>query len=327
VIVAAAEEPRFAAQGYGLDRALRPAVVEREAPVVEEADERVALVVRVLERGADVAALLAERMEVPGAAKSVSVAIDRVAVPLEEIEIVGDFGKDRPTRVWHMAHAAALTLHDANGHALHTIRYACMPEGDLHEMDGALQADLMHVLSLRPKLDVVLLGDGASEVRRRLDGVVDGVADAAWDLVDFWHAVEKLSEAARAIAGGKDSDQRIRQWKGGCWRSTMPRCAFTPSWCRTPARKPSTRLRPPRELRGPLRSGWDPHPPDPSERSSSLPRSMSAQLGGWFPGRDLSRIAASMSRECTASKNSLAFTAFKLARARSRPSGAAGRDY
>ena len=167
-----------------------------------------------LERRAEIDGQLVERMSVPDGSHSVSVAIDRVAVPMEEIEIVGDFEKDRPTRVWHMAHAAALTLHDANGRALHTIRYACMPEGDLHEMDGALQADLMHVLSLRPKLNVVLLGDGASEVRARLDGVVDGVADAAWDLVDFWHAVEKLGEAARAITDGNDAEQRIRRWRG-----------------------------------------------------------------------------------------------------------------
>jgi hypothetical protein len=41
---------------------------------------------------------------------------------------------------------------------------------------------LIHVLSLRPRLQVVTLGDGAGEVRRRLDGIVDGVADRGLDL-------------------------------------------------------------------------------------------------------------------------------------------------
>ncbi len=167
-----------------------------------------------LDRRAEIDGELAERMPMPEGIKSVSVAIDRVAVPMEEIEIGGDKERDRPTRVWHMAHAAALTLHDRRGRALHTVRYACMPDGKIDEMDAALQADLIHVLSLRPRLQVVTLGDGAGEVRRRLDGIVDGVADSAWDVVDYWHAVEKLGAAVRSFSHGPAADELLRRWKG-----------------------------------------------------------------------------------------------------------------
>ena len=66
--------------------------------------------------------------------------MDRVAVPMEEIEIDGGIdggidGKDRPTRVWHMAHVGTVTLHDGNGWAISTIRYARMPGGDIDELD------------------------------------------------------------------------------------------------------------------------------------------------------------------------------------------------
>lgn len=77
-----------------------------------------------LERGAEIDAELAERMPMLEGVKSVSVAIDRVAVPMEEIEIGSDNERDHPTRVWHMAHAAAFTLRDGRGRALHTVRYA-----------------------------------------------------------------------------------------------------------------------------------------------------------------------------------------------------------
>lgn len=154
-------------------------------------------------------------MEVPEEARSVSVALDRVAVPMEEIEIDGGKdGKDRPMRVWHMAHVGTITLHDGDGWALSTIRYACMPDGDLDELDGALQADLVDLLTRRRRLRVVTLGDGAAEIRSRLDGIVDGISKSAWDLVDYWHVAEKLAGAAKAFANGNELEQIVARWKG-----------------------------------------------------------------------------------------------------------------
>lgn len=168
-----------------------------------------------IERRAEIDGELTEAMDMPEGTTSVSVALDRAAVPMEEIEIDGAGpGKDRPTRVWHMAHAGTLTLHDSEGHALSTIRYACMPGGSLDELDGALQADLVHVLTRCPRLTVVTLGDGAGEIRGRLDAIVEGVADRAWDLLDYWHVVEKLAAAARLYTKGRALDDLLHRWKG-----------------------------------------------------------------------------------------------------------------
>src|SRR5262249_8315392 len=52
VVIAAAEEPGLPAEGDGLDGALGPIVREHQAAVVEEARERLPLIVRVLERAA-----------------------------------------------------------------------------------------------------------------------------------------------------------------------------------------------------------------------------------------------------------------------------------
>ncbi len=185
-------------------------------PYSRSSFERVGLEVGELyvERRLDIEGELVEELVVPSEATSVSVAVDRASVPMEEI-VIDEEAKEHVTREWHMAHAGTLTLHDENGRALQTVRYACMPEGDVDGMMQSLQGDLLHVLSQRPDLAVVKLGDGAEEVRRRLDEITEGVADDATDLLDFWHAVEKFSEAARAFASETAAKVLVSLWK--CW--------------------------------------------------------------------------------------------------------------
>lgn len=155
---------------------------------------------------------LVESLVVPREAESVSIALDRVALPMHEI-VIDDKAEEQVTRAWHMAHVGALTLHDAEGKAIHTVRYSCMPEGDIEGIVESLHGDLIHVLGQRRKLSVVKLADGAAEMRRRLDEIADGIADNAVDLVDFWHAAEKLGKAARAFAGEDAAKRILSQWK------------------------------------------------------------------------------------------------------------------
>lgn len=166
-----------------------------------------------VERRLEIEDELAEDLKVPREAKSVSVALDRVALPMEEI-VIDDKAEEKVTRVWHMAHVGALTLHDGEGKALHTVRYACMPEGDIEGIVESLHADLAHVLAQRPKLTVVKLADGAAEMRCRLDKITDGIADDAVDLLDFWHGAEKLGKAARAFAKENEATRTVSRWKG-----------------------------------------------------------------------------------------------------------------
>ena len=165
-----------------------------------------------LERRLEIEDELAELVVVPDDAKSVSVGLDRVAVPMQEI-VIDAQGDEVVTRSWHMAYVAALTLHDAKGEALHSLRYACMPEGDIEGIVDSLRADLVHVLEQKAELTVVKLADGAAEMRRRLDEIVEGVADDAVDIVDFWHVTDKLGTAARAFAGSSVASGMISRWK------------------------------------------------------------------------------------------------------------------
>ena len=91
-----------------------------------------------------VEAALVEALEVPQGTHSVSVSLDRVAVPMEEPKTrpVGRPRQDAPQRpvdvVFRMAYAACLTFHDAQGEALGAVRYGRMPEGDVEGLCARL---------------------------------------------------------------------------------------------------------------------------------------------------------------------------------------------
>jgi hypothetical protein len=66
-------------------------------------------------------------------------------------------------RNFRMAYAATVTLHDAEGESIHTIRYGRMPKGDVRGLCRGLARDVTAMRAQRPELKVAYLTDGASE--------------------------------------------------------------------------------------------------------------------------------------------------------------------
>lgn len=104
---------------------------------------------------ANIEEALVEGYEIPAEARSVSVALDRVSVPMEE-EMPEEERAAQPgetqRQVWRnfrMAYCATLTLHDHTGEALHTLRYGRMPQG---EMEGLCSGVAENVCTLLRKL-------------------------------------------------------------------------------------------------------------------------------------------------------------------------------
>ncbi len=145
---------------------------------------------------------LVENMVLPQAASAVSVAVDRVSLPMaEKRDLTAEDEKrgiKKPITVaFRMAFSAVLTLYDPTGKPLGCIRYAHVPTDGAAQMTDALRQDLLILLRRRPDLDIVSLADGAPEMQSILERVTAGL-DVKAAMVDFWHLLEKLAAAATA---------------------------------------------------------------------------------------------------------------------------------
>src|SRR5438128_2367681 len=152
----------------------------------------------------DIEDALIDAYEIPEEARSISVSLDRVSVPMEEPRPrpVGRPKKNAPkkpvARNFRMAYCGTVTLHDENGEALHTIRYGCMPQGDIVGLRDRLAADAATLRSKQPTLKLELLCDGAPEMWNLLkEGFTEAkFEDDVHQLVDLNHLKEKLTPAA-----------------------------------------------------------------------------------------------------------------------------------
>lgn len=168
----------------------------------------------------DIEDVLIDAVEVPQQAGSISVSLDRVSVPMEEPRPrpTGrprkDAAKKPVERNFRMAYCGTVTLHDENGVGRYTIRYGCMPDGDVIGLRDRLVADAATLRSKRPDLKLQLLCDGAPEMWNLLEeGFIPKFGDNLHRLVDLHHLMEKLGAAARVIDDSKAAGERLRRWK------------------------------------------------------------------------------------------------------------------
>lgn len=209
-------------------------VVERTLPYSRSSFERVghAVGAAMREKRVEIEEALIAEMEIPAAACSVSVALDRTALRMEEPgkRPVGRPRRDAPKRVvvlaWRMAWTATVTLHDEHGDALETIRYGRMPYEDGESLAEAIASDALVLKKRRPDLAVVTLGDGGADVQGLLERHVDDESFGCrvYRLIDFWHVVEKLAAAASLIAPSEAANKELlAEWRRRlCLRRDAP---------------------------------------------------------------------------------------------------------
>jgi len=168
----------------------------------------------------DIEDALIDAVEVPEEACLVSVSLDRVSVPMEEPRPrpTGRPKKGAPKRPvernFRMAYCGTVTLHDQNGVGGYTIRYGCMPEGDVLGLRDRMVADVATLRSKRPDLKIELLCDGAPEMWNLLEeGFRPKFGDELHRLVDFYHLTEKLNAAAQVLGDSAAASERLGGWK------------------------------------------------------------------------------------------------------------------
>lgn len=162
--------------------------------------------------------LVVER--VPAEVRSVSVAMDRVSVPMEEPRNrpAGRPRKNAPKRpidrVYRMAWCGTATLHDGEGRAVRTVRLGDMPDANPDALAERLLEQVRAWLREDPTLKLVRLADGAPQLwdvlRRHFNEETLGTT-AIHEHIDVWHVLEHLAVAAAAISD--DADGTLKRWR------------------------------------------------------------------------------------------------------------------
>lgn len=197
--------------------------IERTLPYSRSSFEHLGHVVgaAMRERRVEIEDVLIAELKIPRRVVSASVALDRTTVPMEEPrpKPAGRPKKGAPKRpievVYRMGWCGTLTLHDAEGTAVDTIRYGRMPQHDGEDLAEALASDALALARRCPRLKIVTLGDGASDVQALLVKHVDAESFGRqiYRLIDFWHVVEKLSDAAAVMATGQARAELLADWR------------------------------------------------------------------------------------------------------------------
>lgn len=164
---------------------------------------------------------LVRQLRVHDEATGIVVSLDRVSTPLEEVRArkPGRPRKGAPRRsverAWRMAYCATVSVHDAQGKTLHTLRYGCMPSDDVSSLIEGLRDDVNALLEQRPDLMLSLVCDGASEMWNVLDEQLNEreLKRPIDRLVDLWHLLEKLGKALRQRYDEQRARAELHRWK------------------------------------------------------------------------------------------------------------------
>ena len=146
---------------------------------------------------------------VPQRAATLAVSLDGVLAPLRRAappppEPTAEPKQPKGPKGYQEVGCGTVSLYDAEGERLQTVRYGRMPEKHKLTLGQQLQAECQAILAVRPRLRVVKLSDGARTNWRYLSTLDLGRPSdqvETWDIVDFYHACDHLHHATTLIWG------------------------------------------------------------------------------------------------------------------------------
>lgn len=155
-------------------------------------------------------AALRAQETVPEAAVSMALSVDGVMVAMkakaaQRVAKQAEAGKHASGPAGHQeAGCGTVSLYDAEGERLQTVRYARMPESKKVTIQAQLQGEVEALFALRPDLRRVHLADGAEGNWKLLAEVERAVGlspETRIEIVDFYHACDHLKNGCDAIWG------------------------------------------------------------------------------------------------------------------------------
>jgi hypothetical protein len=168
-------------------------------------------------------ARLRELESVPAEATTLAVSLDGVMAPMrtsksEKAEPTWSDKQPKGPKGYQEVGCGAVSLYDADGERLETVRYGRMPEYHKTTLCQELEAEVQAILAVHPRLRLVKLADGARDNWRFLGGLdLSQLASPVevWEVVDFYHACDHLKHALDLIWGefspkGKAEFERLK---------------------------------------------------------------------------------------------------------------------
>lgn len=160
---------------------------------------------------------------------ALSCGLDRMAVRMHE-PLEGDMATPRPPlkkrrkpykRVqpppaelnWRMAWVGTVTLYDAMGEPLRTLRYAANADADRDAFADRVVADVCSLLQRHPGIPVACIQDGAKDLGVLPDKLAERLPanSSLYKLVDFHHLITYIDAVVRTCEPPGDP-HRMKRW-------------------------------------------------------------------------------------------------------------------
>lgn len=173
--------------------------------------------------------LIREEETVPENAVAISVGLDRVTAPMEELrgEYEDDLRRRKKRRAEYvrsppepiavhnrMQYIGTIAFVDEDGTVLQKGAYTCLHDEDPKQLVRRLVADIHHGRSLAPNLSLGVVQDGAEELWNLLRSAFQKeLGDAPFlETVDFFHVCERLAKLLPSL-GFKNWLQTFGIWR------------------------------------------------------------------------------------------------------------------
>lgn len=155
-------------------------------------------------------ATLQRQEPVPPGATTMAVSVDGVLAPLKPQGAPRSATPAAPGKHasgptgYREVGCGTVSLYDAEGARLQTVRYARMPEAHKGPLAQQLQTEAQALLAVRPDIQRGYLAEGAESnwtLLAELDRALGEPRAPAWQIVDFYHACTHLKDGCDAIWG------------------------------------------------------------------------------------------------------------------------------
>ncbi len=142
----------------------------------------------------------------------IAVSLDGIMVPMKDAPRERSPDKQASGPKGHReVGCASLTMYDAEGERLHTIRFGRMPEKHKVTLHSQMQAELGSLVERYPAASLAAIADGAADNWRILDAIADEIGRPVERVLDYWHAVEHFDLALKKARVSKKARSEWRR--------------------------------------------------------------------------------------------------------------------